>query len=54
MEFGIGLVAGGVLGGTVVAKSGAILSLAHQWLAKAESAAKQKIAARAAALKSKL
>jgi len=54
MEFGIGFVTGGVLAGFAVAKSGGMVKTAHQWLANAEAYVKQKVAARAAAFKSKL
>ncbi len=54
MEFGIGLVAGGVLTGFAVAKGGAAVKLVHRWLAGAEASVKQKMDAKAASLKSKL
>ena len=53
MEFGIGFVTGGLLTGLVAAKSGVILKIAHNWLAKAESSVKLKLEARAEALKVK-
>jgi hypothetical protein len=54
MEFGIGFVTGGLLAGFAAAKSGTILKAAHGWLAKTELAAKQKMAAKAAAIETKL
>jgi len=54
MEFGIGFVAGGVLTGFAVAKSGGIVKAAHQWMSIAETYLKEKIAAKTASFKSKL
>ena len=54
MEFGIGLLAGGAVTALGFAKGGLVVKAAHQWLARAEASAKQKMEARAASLKSKL
>ncbi len=54
MEFGIGLVTGGVLGGLAFAKSGAVVNALHSWLASEEGSLKAKIAARLQAFKSKV
>jgi hypothetical protein len=54
MEFGIGFVAGGLLGGIAVAKSGGLVKVAHQWMATADTYLREKITAKVKAFKAKL
>ncbi len=57
MEFGIGFLTGGLVSGFAVAKSGAMLKSANNWLhgklGSAEAAVKREAAAKAELLKSK-
>lgn len=54
MEFGIGFVLGGVSTGVTVANWGHLLKAIQLWKSKIQSAVERKVAAKVAALKSKL